>query len=135
MPEQTTPNVPVNAIRKVVWVAMMATVGMHGLMAFFLVQGGSVFSAPSWIFMVIAMGLAAGAWMIGRGPFEKNTRTEAYSSVALHPRLLVAWALDEAVGVVGLVATLASGTIATYVTYGVVAIILLVLHKPQEETR
>lgn len=114
-----------------IWLAMATAPLMYGVVLALVLPALEIADGPVvpvWVFGVAAMVMVWVSTLVRRQwGADSGTRGVA----AVPPMMIVTWALDESVAVLGLVAVLLGSPLATYVPFGVIALGLLWLHRPQ----
>ena len=121
------PPAPTPPVRMTLWLAMLSSVILYAVVVVVVTPSMEPISLPAAVFPVAAI-LAGFAGFVAHRRMTEESRRD---SAPLHPMELLAWVLDEAVGVIGLVAAILAASPVTFVAYGVVSLVLLLLHRPQ----
>ena len=119
-------------VRRIIWLAFMAAVLMYAAVGYAMVKQAEtpVAAIPGWLFPALGAALAAAAIFIP-GLLAGNAPTARDGVVLITPAELVAWALDEAVALVGLVAVLVGRGFSGSLLYFLASWVLLWIHRPR----
>jgi hypothetical protein len=132
-PDRTRrPRGPSPPIRQIIWLAFMAAVLMYAAVGYVMVKDAQtpIAEVPGWLFPALGVALAAAALFVP-GLLAGSAPPAREGVVLISPAELVAWALDEAVALVGLVAVLLGRSFSSSLLYFLVAWVLLWIHRPR----
>lgn len=120
-------------VRRIIWFAFMAAVLMYAAVGYVMVSDAEMHAAeiPGWLFPALGALLAAAALFVP-GLLAGTAPRAQEGVVLISPGELVAWALDEAVALVGLVSVLLGRSFSGAFLYFIAAWLLLWFHRPRD---